>query len=92
MNRHDSFIDDMLSGRPYVKSGNGFVFHYLNGMRHRENGPAAEHKDGHKYWWLNGKRHRIDGPAVEIITGEKKWFLFGKEYTEEEHLKCCRKL
>jgi len=87
-----SFIDDMLSGRSYVKSGDGFMFHYLNGKRHRENGPAVEHKDGSKYWWLNGKRHRIDGPAIEGNDDYRAWWVNGKEYTEEEYLKCCRKL
>jgi hypothetical protein len=27
---------------------------YLNGERHREDGPACEDRDGSKYWYLNG--------------------------------------
>ena len=39
---------------------------WLNGKRHREDGPAVEYCiNGSKEWWLNGKRHREDGPAVE---------------------------
>ena len=38
---------------------------YLNGLLHREDGPAVEYADGDKYWYLNDKRHREDGPAVE---------------------------
>ena len=28
---------------------------YLNGERHREDGPAFESADGDKYWYLNGE-------------------------------------
>ena len=28
---------------------------YLNGERHREDGPACEYADGDKEWHLNGK-------------------------------------
>ena len=48
---------------------------YLNGKRHREDGPAIEYADGHKEWWLNGKRHRIDSPAIEYSSGSKCWYL-----------------
>jgi hypothetical protein len=52
---------------------------------HREDGPAAEWKNGSKSWWLNGKLHRVDGPAVDFADGYKSWFLNGKEVTESEH-------
>ena len=29
---------------------------YLNGKRHREDGPAVEWADGSKEWYLNGKK------------------------------------
>ena len=51
---------------------------YLNGKRHREDGPAIERADGYKEWWLNGNRHRVDGPAVEDSDGSKYWYLNGK--------------
>jgi len=35
---------------------NGTKYWYLNGKRHREDGPAVECANGTKYWWLNGKR------------------------------------
>ena len=35
-----------------VNDGNQFWF--LNGKRHREDGPAIEYKEGDKYWFLNG--------------------------------------
>jgi len=58
---------------------------YLNGKRHREDGPAIEWASGDKFWYLNGKRHREDGPAVEYADGTKYWYLNGKEYTEVKY-------
>jgi hypothetical protein len=63
---------------------------YLNGKRHREDGPAFECSSGDKQWYLNGKRHREDGPAHEYSNGEKEWWLDGEEYTKEEFLKRTR--
>jgi hypothetical protein len=57
---------------------------YLNGKRHREDGPAVERSDGHKSWYLNGKRHREDGPAIEWSDGDKFWCLNDEYLTEEE--------
>ena len=57
---------------------------YLNGRRHREDGPAVEYLDGGKFWYLNGELHREDGPAVEDSKGYKGWYLNGIQYTEEE--------
>ena len=56
---------------------------YLNGERHREDGPAVEFADGTKFWYLNGKCHREDGPAVEWADGSKYWYLNGKLHRED---------
>ena len=58
---------------------------YLNGKRHREDGPAIEYANGNKEWHLNGKCHREDGPAIEYAYGDKAWYLNGVNCTEEEH-------
>ena len=63
---------------------NGDKIWYLNGQRHREDGPAAEYANGDKSWYLNGKCHREDGPAVEYADGAKSWYLEGNHYTEDE--------
>lgn len=42
---------------------------YLNGKRHREDGPAIERPDRSKEWYLNGEFHRVDGPAIERADG-----------------------
>ena len=51
---------------------------FLNGKRHRIDGPAIEGADGTKSWYFNGKLHRTDGPAVECSDGDKIWYLDGK--------------
>ena len=63
---------------------NGDKDWYLNGERHREDGPAVEWADGEKWWYLNGKRHREDGPAFERADGSKSWYLNDKLLTEAE--------
>lgn len=37
---------------------------YIDGKRHRTDGPAIEWDDGDVDYVVNGKRHRLDGPAV----------------------------
>ena len=56
---------------------------WLNGKRHREDGPALEWPSGSKSWFLNGKYHREDGPAVEHSDGTKAWYLNGKLHCED---------
>jgi len=57
---------------------------WLNGQRHREDGPAYEFANGNKSWFLNDKRHREDGPAIEYANGNKFWYLNGQRLTQEE--------
>ena len=56
---------------------------FLNGKRHREDGPAFEYANGDKEWWLNGKLRREDGPAIEYANGDKYWCLNGKRHRED---------
>ena len=53
---------------------------YLNGERHRVDGPAIEWANGTKAWFLNGKPHREDGPAIEYADGAKEWYLNSKRH------------
>ena len=57
---------------------NGNKEWYLNGLYHREDGPAVEYANGDKFWYVNGKCHRIDGPACEYANGSKSWYVNGK--------------
>jgi hypothetical protein len=42
----------MSQPKMYVDT-NGTKYWYLNGERHREDGPAIEWSDGEKWWYLN---------------------------------------
>ena len=55
---------------------------YLNGKRHRENGPACVWADGSEEWFLNGKLHRENGPAIKWSDGIEEWYLNGKLHRE----------
>jgi hypothetical protein len=50
---------------------------YLNGLLHREDGPAIEYINGYKAWCIKGIYHREDGPAIEYSDGSKEWYLNG---------------
>lgn len=50
----------------------------LDGVVHREDGPALIWADGDKIWYFNNRIHRDNGPAVERVNGEKKWVRHGK--------------
>ena len=59
------------------------VEYTLNGLRHREDGPAVEWSDGSKEWFINGIRHRIDGPAIIYSSGRKEWIINGLLHRED---------
>lgn len=55
---------------PAVMYDHGSEEWWVNGLRHRINGPAVlkiyDHKI-QKEWWVDGKLHRLDGPAIEVV-------------------------
>ena len=57
---------------------------WVNGKRHREEGPAVLYGNGSKAWWIDGKRHREDGPAIEKPGGYREWYLDGERISEDE--------
>ncbi len=63
---------------------NGGKEWYLNGKRHRTDGPAIERANGGKYWYLNDKLHRTDGPAIEWADGSSAWYIDGKELSKSQ--------
>jgi hypothetical protein len=65
-----------------VEYNNGDKYWYLNGLLHRENGPAVELIEGDKFWRLNGKLHRVNGPACDYNNGDKSW------YFNDEQISC----
>ena len=67
--------------KPKMKAlSNGTKSWFVDGKRHRIDGPAFEWPDGHKEWWVDGKLHRIDGPAIEHTNGSKEWWLNDKRH------------
>ena len=68
----------MSDNKPICKiSPNGDKEWYLNGVRHREDGPAIVKTNGIRMWYLNGRIHREDGPALMHVSGGvvSQWVL-----------------
>ena len=72
-----------MSESKLIATPDGSKEWWLNGERHREDGPACEYSDGSKEWWLNGKLHREDGPAFESPDGSKAWYMNGERHRED---------
>lgn len=60
--------------------GHGQKTWYLNGERHRANGPAVIKYGNYKAWYLNGKRHNIGSPAVLYNNGSTTWYVNGDRH------------
>ena len=71
-------------------SDNGDKSWWLDGKRHRVDGPAIEYADGTKFWYQNNKCHRTDGPAVELADGTKNWWLDDKCLTQAQWLEAVK--
>ncbi len=55
----------------------------VNGLLHREDGPAVEYVNGAKEWYLNVKIHNENGPALINKNGGKEWCVNGKLHRED---------
>jgi hypothetical protein len=55
-----------------------WVWWYLDGQKHRTDGPAVIWANGTQAWYLNGQRHRTAGPAVIHSDGTRCWWLNGQ--------------
>ena len=64
----------------------GVITWTMDGLLHREDGPAIIFPQSGIRWYQFGKRHREDGPAVEYPNGDKEWWLNGVEYEPMEWL------
>jgi len=49
----------------------------LDGVLHRDDGPAKIYANGSQIWFRNNKRHRDDGPAVICVDGCRHWYKNG---------------
>jgi hypothetical protein len=72
-----------LDGRPAVEYADGGKLWYVDGQRHRLDGPAYEGAWGNKEWYVDDKLHRLDGPAIEWADGSKAWYVDGKHLSEK---------
>jgi hypothetical protein len=69
-------------GKHELEDGNSYWC--LNGLLHREDGPAVEYANGDEAWYKNGLLHREDGPAVfQRAYGAKWWYKNGEFYRED---------
>ena len=84
MNKYKTVDKLTKKGYEYIVDKNGDKSWYLNGNRHREDGPAIEYKNGSKSWYLSGNKHREEGPAIEWADGDKSWYLSGRNYGKKE--------
>ena len=56
---------------------------YINGSRHRIDGPAYIDNE-FEIWYSNGLKHRIDGPAVKSkYDSSERWDINGKLHRED---------
>ena len=64
-----------------IISSEGAQLWKLDGLLHREDGPAVIWPDGGQEWWLNGNLHREDGPAVIEPDGTQEWWANSIKYS-----------
>lgn len=74
---------DFLPVEGVVKKVGQTVRHMVDGLCHKEDGPA-ETKPGVEKWLQNGRLHREDGPAVVYTDGSKEeYWNDGKLHRED---------
>jgi len=81
--------DDYESFCPIVRYNlDGTKEFLLEGLRHRDGGPAVVRLDGRTEWFCHGMRHRDGGPAVTNpngltdTTAEEEWYKYDKYHRE----------
>lgn len=69
-----------------IEYPNGNTTWYLDGRKHREDGPAIQHKFYPCRWYYKGKLHRIGGPAIEEGTHTNaEYYIHGERFTKENY-------
>ena len=59
------------------KSARGFEDWRLNGVSHREGGPAHISHNWFKAWRIKGKLHRLNMPALKYFDGREYYYEYG---------------
>jgi len=73
----------MTNSNIVITNFNENIEYRLDGLLHREDGPAIEWVNGDKNWYVNGKLHREDGPACEYANGDKVWYQNDQLHRED---------
>ena len=58
----------------------------VNGILHREDGPAIVWSDGSQFWYRDDQRHREDGPAVIWANGLEEYWEHGCRIIKNDHV------
>lgn len=80
-------MNKQLEKRRVFDDGTPGVKYYLNGVLHREDGPAVIWRNGTKHWLIHGKSHRSDGPCTEWSDGEKRYSFYSERYSLRDYKK-----
>ena len=74
------YVNNVLHriGEPAKITKYGLQEWFIDGKRHRDDGPAFIMSD-YKEWWQYGKLHRSNAPAIVWEQGnQQSWFYFGQ--------------
>ena len=74
INNNPTFIESNGNHHHMNEDEFGNKFWYLNGKRHRANGPVIEYGNGTKYWYLNEKN--CSEKEYEVLTKRKNLINF----------------
>lgn len=71
-------------GKPAMVYNGGIEIWYINGLMHREDGPAYD-SESYKEWRINNQLHRENEPAiVDNILNNKEWWTNGNLHREND--------
>ena len=73
----------MYMSKPVIDTFGNKEWRNVDGVLHREDGPAIILSSGSQLYYRHGKEHRIDGPAVEWAIGSKEWWVNGQLHRED---------
>jgi hypothetical protein len=74
-------IQSLLEAGGKFEDGTYFLLN-MDGLPHRDDGPAVIYPDGTQYWFRNGKLHRENGPAVIRPDDLRDWYYNGIRHRE----------
>ena len=67
-----------------IDPANGTIRYFLDGVLHREDGPAAIYPNGTKEYYKHGVLHRLDGAALIHKYGTETWYKDGKIHRDSD--------